>query len=92
MALPSALCATKRVRHNPYERAWAICEQVLASQHPDTAVSLSNLGGLLQGQGDLAGAKPYFERALHIFHLRLGQEHPFTQTVQANLEALETVD
>ena len=70
----------------------AIREQVLGPQHPDTAQSLINLGSVLRAQGDLAGAKSYFERALQIFRLRLGQEHPFTQTLQMNLEALETTE
>jgi Tfp pilus assembly protein PilF len=62
---------------------------VLGPQHPDTATYLTNLGLLLAAQGDLAGARPYWERALHIFRLRLGQDHPYTQTIQANLDALE---
>ena len=46
------------------ERAVAIREKVLGPEHPDTAVSLSNLAILLQAQGDLAGARPLYERAL----------------------------
>jgi Tfp pilus assembly protein PilF len=42
----------------------AIREKVLGPEHPDTAVSLSNLAILLQAQGDLAGARPLYERAL----------------------------
>ena len=51
---------------------------------------LNALGALLYAQGDLAGARPCYERALQIFRLRLGQEHLFTQTLQANLETLDT--
>ena len=69
----------------------AIREQVLGPKHPDTAGSLNNLGFLLRAQGDLAGARPYFERALHIFMARLGPNHAFTQTVQRNLAALEAL-
>ena len=36
------------------------------SEHPDTATSLSNLGGALQDQGDLAEARTLYERALRI--------------------------
>ena len=38
-----------------YERALAICEKALGPDHPDTAMSLNNLGALLNEQGDLAG-------------------------------------
>ncbi|MDH4136601.1 MAG: tetratricopeptide repeat protein, partial [Anaerolineae bacterium] len=41
-------------------------EKVLGGEHPDTARSLNNLGFLLQAMGDLAGARPYYERALAI--------------------------
>jgi len=47
----------------------------LGAEHPNTASSLNNLGVLLQGQGDLAGARPYYERALAICEQVLGPEH-----------------
>jgi Tetratricopeptide repeat len=65
---------------------------VLGPQHPDTALSLNSLGVLLQPQGDLAGAWPYYERALRIFQFRLGQAHPFTQAVQGHLDALASLN
>ncbi len=75
-----------------FERALAIREQVLGPEHPDTAMSLNNLGSLLESQGDLSGAKPYFERALAILQSRLGEGHTLTQSVRANLEALDKPD
>jgi len=54
-----------------------------------TAQSLNNLGGLLDSMGDLAGARPYYERALAILEAKLGPDHPHTVTVRRNLEALE---
>jgi hypothetical protein len=39
-------------------------------------MSLHNLAGLLQAQGDLAGARPLYERALAICERVLGPEHP----------------
>jgi len=36
-------------------------------------------------------ARPYYERALHIFMARLGPNHALTQTVQRNLAALDTL-
>ena len=41
-------------------------------------MSLNNLAGLLQDQGDLAGARPLYERALAICEKVLGPEHPDT--------------
>jgi hypothetical protein len=41
-------------------------EQALGPQHPDTATCLINLSELLCAQGNLAGAKSYYERALAI--------------------------
>jgi hypothetical protein len=38
--------------------------------------------------GNLAGARPYFERALAILTARLGPDHPHTQSVRDNLAAL----
>lgn len=44
----------------------AIREKVLGPEHPDTALSLNNLGSLLQAEGDFVGARPLYERALAI--------------------------
>jgi Tetratricopeptide repeat len=44
--------------------ALAMREMLLGPEHPDTATSLDNLAGLLRGQGDLAAARPLYERAL----------------------------
>ena len=49
-----------------YERALAIREKVRGPEHPDTALSLNNLGSVLYSQGDLAAARPLHERALAI--------------------------
>ena len=53
-----------------------------------TATSLNNLARLLQDQGDLAGARPLFERALAIREKALGPEHPDTATSLNNLAVL----
>ena len=45
-----------------YERALAIREKALGAEHPDTAISLSNLAGLLRAQGDVVGALPLQRR------------------------------
>src|SRR5262245_1980249 len=50
--------------------------KVLGSEHPHTATSLNNLALLFQDQGDLATARPLFERAVAITAtvlIRLGE-------------------
>jgi hypothetical protein len=58
----------------------SIREKVRGPEHPDTALGLNNLALLLRDQGELAQAKPLFERALAICEKVLGPEHPATAT------------
>ena len=58
---------------------------MLGTEHPDTATDYNNLGYLLQAQGDLAGARPVYERALAIRERVLGPEHPYTAASLNNL-------
>ena len=55
---------------------------------PGTAASLGGLAGVLERQGDLAGARPLCERALAIREKVLGAEHPDTATSLSNLARL----
>ena len=71
-----------------YERALAIFEQVSGLEHPDTATSLNNLGGLLQAMGDYEVARSYYERALAIREKVLGPQHPDTAQSLNNLGVL----
>jgi tetratricopeptide (TPR) repeat protein len=61
---------------------------VLGPDHPDTALSLNNLGYLLRAQGQMSEARPYYERALAIYERVLGPDHSYTRTVRGNLAAL----
>ena len=55
----------------------------------ETAATLStNFGYYLRMSGDLAGARPYYERALAIFERVLGPEHPDTAASLNNLGQL----
>ena len=72
-----------------YERAIAIDEAALGPNHPDIAIDLNNLGGVLRAQGDLVGTKTLLDRALRIFREFLGDDHPNTKKVQNNLRLLE---
>jgi tetratricopeptide (TPR) repeat protein len=61
-----------------HEQALSRCEEILGSNHPDTAISLNNLAELLRLQGDYAAARPLVERALAIHEQVLGADHPHT--------------
>jgi hypothetical protein len=61
---------------------------VLGLDHPDTTTGLNNLGCLLESEGDLAGGRPYYERALDICERKLGLAHPKTRTVAENAAIL----
>ena len=39
--------------------------------------------------GEYEAARPYYERALGIFEVRLGAYHPYTQIVRENLATLD---
>jgi tetratricopeptide (TPR) repeat protein len=70
-----------------FERALAIREKVLGTEHRDTTISMNDLAGLLWAQGDHAAARPLFERALAIRE-KVGAKHPATATSLNNLAIL----
>ena len=49
-----------------FEQALEIDEKIYGENHPKVAEDATNLGFLLKDQGDLSGARKYFERALKI--------------------------
>ncbi len=61
-----------------YKKALAFNQITLGEAHPDTTVSLNNLGGLLTSIGDYKGARSYYEKALVIRRKVLGSDHPDT--------------
>jgi tetratricopeptide (TPR) repeat protein len=71
-----------------FEKVLAIREKVLGREHPETAKSLLNLGGLLQDYVHLSEARPLLERALSIREKVLGSEHPETARSLNNLARL----
>ncbi len=52
--------------------------------HPDTAMSLNNLGLLYYAQGKSEQGEPFIQRALAIYEQVLGLEHPNTIRVRGN--------
>ena len=66
----------------------SIHEKVLGSEHYDIVIGLNELANVFEDQGDLAGARPLYERALAICEKVLGPEHPITLKVRRNLATL----
>ena len=71
-----------------FERVLAINEKALGPQHPNTAMSLSNLATVYNSMGDYAKALPLYERAMAINEKALGSQHPNTATILDNLAQL----
>jgi tetratricopeptide (TPR) repeat protein len=69
-------------------RALSIREQRLGSEHPETAVSLSNLALLYQRQGKYAQAERLLQCACLISELALGATHPEMAVSLNNLAGL----
>lgn len=61
-----------------FERALVLQEHVLGREHPDTALSLHNMGVVLRAQGQYARARAYHEQALAIRERLTGRVHPDT--------------
>lgn len=59
-----------------YREALALRRRTLGSDHPDVAVSLSNLAWVCQWQERYGEAEPLHREALAIRRKRLGKEHP----------------
>jgi len=70
-------------------RALKIDEDSFGPDHPDVAIDLNNLAGLLKATNRLDQAEPLMRRALKIFEDSLGRDHPNTQTVRNNLKYLK---
>ena len=60
------------------EKALDIQKRLLGDDHPDTAVSLNNIGMLYQEMGNREKALEYLEKALDIWKRLLGDDHPDT--------------
>ena len=57
-------------------RALSIDEKVFGPDHPNVAIDVNNLGGVLQALGELQEARKCFERALKIDEKVYGPDHP----------------
>ena len=78
-----------RPRGRSSSRHWRSTKRRSAPSIPwHSAANLNNLARLLEYQGDLAAARPLFERALAIREKALGPEHPDTAGSLNNLACL----
>ena len=68
-----------------HHQVLTIREQAMGPDHPDTALSLNDLGVTILAQDRYDEAKPLFRRALKIREAVLGPNHPDTATSLNNL-------
>ena len=61
---------------NELEKVLAIEERHYGKDHPETAITLTNLGNAYGDLGDASGQKALLERALAIFERHYGKNHP----------------
>jgi len=72
----------------PQKRAMEIRRHVLGDDHPDTLLSINNMGFLFHHQGKLEEAGLYYREALEGRRRVLGDEHADTFESIANMAAL----
>jgi CHAT domain-containing protein/Flp pilus assembly protein TadD len=70
---------------NLYRRALSIQDRALGREHPATALTLNNLGGLLAVRGDFAQAEQMQRAALATMEKVFGEQHPDTAVVLTSL-------
>jgi CHAT domain-containing protein/Tfp pilus assembly protein PilF len=68
-----------------YRRALAIQDKMLGRDHPSTALTLNNLGGVLAFRGDFAQAEQMQRAALATMEKVFGEQHPDTAAVLTSL-------
>jgi tetratricopeptide (TPR) repeat protein len=74
-----------------YLRSYSILQEKLGSEHPNVAISLSNIGKLYHLQKRYGEAESSFQRAIPILEQALGSEHPKTITARENYALLREV-
>jgi len=68
-----------------HRRALEIREDQLGDDHPEVAISLTNISNALRAQGELSNSEQMARRALSIFETQLGEEHPYTAASHNNI-------
>ncbi len=80
----STLGATTEIE-SLYRRALSIQDRALGRDHPSTALTLNNLGGMLALRGDFAQAEQTQRAALTTMEKVFGEQHPDTAAVLTSL-------
>ena len=65
---------------------------MLGKEHPDTAATYNNIGGVYRAQGDYAKALEYYRKANAVFLSVLGEEHPYTQDTALSIQIMELLE
>ena len=71
-----------------FRKALEVTRESLSDRHPDTLMSIGNLGLLLQNKGNLAAAEPLLREALEGRRETLGDRHPDTLSSIKSLDRL----
>ena len=71
-----------------YKRVLAIQEKAYGPDHAEVAITLTNMGNVLQSQGQLEAAMATYKRAEEIFVVQLGSAHPHTRQCRELKSAL----
>jgi tetratricopeptide (TPR) repeat protein/predicted Ser/Thr protein kinase len=66
-------------------RALEIREEQLGADHPEVAISLTNIANVYTASGQHDKAEELARRALAIFEARLGADHPYTAASHNNI-------
>ncbi|PRP91620.1 Serine/threonine-protein kinase PK-1 [Enhygromyxa salina] len=68
-----------------HRRALEIREAQLGADHPEVAISLTNISNALRAQGQHRRSEQMARRALAIFESQLGTDHPYTAASHNNI-------
>jgi tetratricopeptide (TPR) repeat protein/predicted Ser/Thr protein kinase len=68
-----------------HRRALEIREAQLGADHPEVAISLTNISNALRAQGQHQKSEEMARKALAIFETQLGADHPYTAASHNNL-------
>lgn len=69
-----------------FHKAKAVREELLGNEHVDTCAVYNNIGAVLLTQNTLKPCLELFSKALEVFQVQLGMEHPRTTIVRRNLD------